>query len=132
MREFTKSLFSFSWAMSLFGVQQTTNLMSPDKAVKAFESVTEATQTQFGEVIKSTFGAGDKLQRGAVDVMLGPFTGEALNPSRWTRMASDMVKQSTEAVTKGVQGVTSAVQQSTPQGPITGSTKSTGWGPMPS
>ena len=132
MREFTKSLFSFSWAMSLFGVQQTTNLMSPDKAVKAFESVTEATQTQLGEAMKSTFSAGDKLQRGAVDVMLGPFTGEALNPSSWTRMASDMVKQSTEAVTKGVQGVTSAVQQSTPQGPITGSTKSTGWGPMPS
>ena len=145
MREFTKSLFSFSWAMSLFGVQQTTNLMSPDKAVKAFESVTEATQTQLGEAMKSTFSAGDKLQRGAVDLMLGPFTGEALNPGRWTRMASDMVKQSSEAVTKGVQGATSVVQQAAatvmPQGsgvgtgpaPSSGSSaESTGWGPMPS
>ena len=147
MREFTKSLFSFSWAMSLFGVQQTTNLMSPEKAVKAFESVTEATQTQFGEVMKSTFNAGDKLQRGAVDLALGPFTGEALNPGRWTRMASDMVKQSAEAVTKGVQSAASAARQAASaatqrnSGAGTGSASSTasapgsqrqGWGPMPS
>ena len=135
MREFTKSMFSFSWAMSLFGIQQTANLMSPTKAVKSFDSVTDATQAQFNEVIKSTFNAGDALQRGTLDLVLAPFTGEALNPSRWVRMASDLAKQSAEAVTKGVQGATSAVRQSTPGGSGTGAasgTDSTGWGPMPS
>src|SRR6267378_72094 len=105
MREFTKSIFSFSWAMSLFGVQQTTNLLSPAKAAKAFDSVTEATGGQLTDVMKATFNAGDKLQRSAVDLTLGMFTGEALNPNKWMRMASDAAKQSTEAVTKGVQGV---------------------------
>src|SRR5262249_42519489 len=137
MREFTKSLFSFSWAMSLFGVQQTTNLMSPEKAVKAFDSVTEAAKTQFDEVVKSTFEGGDKLQRTAVDLTLGPFTGETLNPAKWTRMASDMAKQATDAVTKGVQRATSSVTQatstSTPQDSSTGGAASQrqGWGPMP-
>ena len=144
MREFTKSIFSFSWAMSLFGIQQTTNLMAPEKAAKAFNSVTEATEGQLTDVMKTTFSAGDKLQRSAVDMTLGMFTGEALNPNKWMRMASDAAKQSAEAMTKGVQGVTSTVQQaaSTATAQGSGSASGTGsassgsqrqgWGPMPS
>jgi len=142
MREFTKSIFSFSWAMSLFGVQQTTNLLSPAKAAKAFDSVTEATQGQFTDVLKTTFNAGDKLQRSALDMTLGMFTGEALNPNKWMRMASDAAKQSADAVTKGVQGVTSTVQQAattatTQAAESAGSASGTtsprqGWGSMPS
>src|SRR2546423_6514329 len=111
MRELTKSIFGFSWAMSLFGIQQTTNLTSPDKAVKALNAVTEATQAQFTEVLKSTFHAGDKLQRNAVDMTLGMMSGEALNPNKWMRLASDAAKQSSEAVTKGLDGFTSTVRQ---------------------
>lgn len=143
MREFTKSIFSFSWAMSLFGVQQTTNLLSPAKAAEAFDSVTEATRAQFTDVLKTTFNAGDKLQRSALDMTLGMFTGEALNPNKWMRMASDAAKQSADAVTKGVQGVTSTVQQAASSataqgmGQGTGSASGTtsqrqGWGSMPS
>ena len=142
MREFTKSILSFSWAMSLFGVQQTTNLLSPAKAAKAFDSVTEATQGQFTDVLKTTFNTGDKLQRSALDMTLGMFTGEALNPNKWMRMASDAAKQSADAVTKGVQGVTSTVQQAattaTTQGAgesagsASGTTSRQGWGSMPS
>jgi len=137
MREFTKSIFSFSWAMSLFGVQQTTNLLSPAKAAKAFDSLTEATQGQFTDVLKTTFNAGDKLQRSALDMTLGMFTGEALNPNKWMRMASDAAKQSADAVTKGVQGVTSTVQQAASTTASVADNATTqaerqGWGPMPS
>ena len=148
MRELTKSIFSFSWAMSLFGIQQTTNLTSPDKAAKALNSVTEATGAQLTDVLKSTFDAGDKLQRNAVDMTMGMMTGEALNPNKWMRMASDAAKQSAEAVTKGVQGVTSTVQQAASSATAQGSSAGTGsapdtggastasprqgWGPMPS
>ena len=148
MRELTKSIFSFSWAMSLFGLQQTTNLLSPAKAVEAFDAVREAAEGQLPDALQTTFNAGDKLQRSAVDLTLGMFTGEALNPNKWIRMASDAAKQSAEAVTKGVQGVTSTARQAaataTAQGPGagTGSASGTGgastasqrqgWGPMPS
>jgi hypothetical protein len=137
MREFTKSIFSFSWAMSLFGVQQTTNLLSPAKAAKAFDSVTEATRGQFTDVLKTTFNAGDKLQQSALDITLGMFTGEALNPNKWMRMASDAAKQSADAVTKGVQGVTSTVQQAASTTASVADNAATsaerqGWGPMPS
>ena len=143
MREFTKSIFSFSWAMSLFGIQQTANLLSPAKAAKAFDSVTEVTEEQFSDVLKTSFNAGQQT----VDMTLGLFTGEALNPNKWVRMASDAAKQSAEAVSQGVRGVTSTLRETAsavvPQdpGPGTGCASDTssssasqrqGWGPMPS
>jgi hypothetical protein len=143
MRELTKSMFSFSWAMSLFGIQQTTNLMSPEKAAEAFDSVTEVTGDQFGDALKTAFRAGDKLQRSAIDLALGMFTGEALNPNKWMRLASDAAKQSAEAVTKGVQGVASTVQEAPSTATAAGSGSASGagrastgsqrqgWGPMP-
>lgn len=148
MREFTKSIFSFSWAMSLFGLQQTANLLSPAKAAKAFDSVTETTEEQFNQILKTSFNAGDKMQRSAVDLTLGMFTGEALSPNKWMRMASDAAKQSADALTTGVQGVTSAVRQAastaTAQGYGAGTVSASGsggastasenqgWGPVPS
>ena len=140
MREFTKSFFSFSWATYLFGIQQTANLLSPEKAVKAFDSVTQATQGNIDGALKSTFEAGDKLQRNAVDMTHGFLSTDALNPTEIMRMASDAMKQSAEAVTKGVQGVTSTVRQATasamPQNPgmknendSSSVSEPSGWGP---
>ena len=139
MREFTKSMLSFSWAMSLFGVQQSANLLSPAKATKAFNHVTDASEQELGDLLKTTFDAGERLQRGAVDLTLGLFTGEALDPRGWVRTAADVVQQSVEAVSQGVQGATSTLQQATsteaPQSPAGGAPsqpRSQGWGPIPS
>lgn len=146
MREFTKSIFSFSWAMSLFGIQQTTNLMSPEKVAKAFNSVTQATGEQFGDALKATFSAGDRLQRSTVDQTLGLFTGEEFSPNKWMRTASEVMRQSAGALTGGWQGVASTVRQAacaaTAQssaaaqpgaGPDPRSQQEPlGWGPMPS
>jgi len=139
MRDFTKSVFSFSWAMSLFGIQQTLNLMSPSKASEAFEHVTEATKEEMGDTLKATFRAGDNLQKGLVDITLGLFTGQALNPSRWMRMTSDVMNQSAEAVGQGMRAATSSGQQAAAgwEAPRTStqtqaSSASQGRGPRPS
>jgi len=142
MRELTKSLFSFSWAMSLFGIQQTANLMSPEKVAKAFDSVSEAACEQFTDAVKTTFKAGDKLQRSALDLTMGGMTRDSANPNKWLRMASDAAKQSAEAVNKSVQGVASTVRQaastatdhdgSTASGATPAGSQRQGWGPMPS
>ena len=144
MREFTKSILSFSWAMSLFGVQQTVNLLSPAKATKAFNHVTDASEEELCDLLKTTFDAGDRLQQGAVDLTLGLFTGEALDPRGWVRTAADVMQQSAEAVSQGVQGAASTLQQATSvdtrqssaPAASTGGTaaprRSQGWGPIPS
>jgi haloalkane dehalogenase len=76
MREFTKNLFSLSWAMSLFGAKQLTNLLNPQEALRgapdtaeAFDSVTGAVVDQFGKNLRQTFEVGDRLQGEIVDAI---------------------------------------------------------------
>src|SRR6185437_10977879 len=95
--EFTKSLFSFSWAMSLFGARQMTGLLSrPGQGqanggcVEAMDQVTQAMEDQLGETLQQTFKAGDKLQRGALDMMFGMFGGRGMNPGGMQDMMRGM------------------------------------------
>lgn len=74
MREFTKNLFSFSWAMSLFGMKQLADLLNPQQAVRgapdaarSFDSVTDAVVDQFGNNLRQTFEAGDRVQGEIID-----------------------------------------------------------------
>jgi hypothetical protein len=78
MRELTKSLFTFSLTMSLFGVKQLSHLLNPAggpspglKMKEAFDSLSGVAQQQFGETFQETFQAGDEMQRKMVDMMYG-------------------------------------------------------------
>jgi hypothetical protein len=117
IRDLTKSMLSFSWAISLFGAEQLTNLVIPQtpsqpnhRATTAFNAVTQATEEQLSSVFKGVFRAGDQLQRGMVDLMVGMLSLEAFNPSQMMRMTSDMMRQTTEAVGQGFQKSTSGPQ----------------------
>jgi hypothetical protein len=73
MREFTKSMMSYTWAMSVFGVQQMVNVFRPSQATESFDNVTEATRDELGDGWRAAFRAGDNLQRGMVDLAFGMF-----------------------------------------------------------
>jgi hypothetical protein len=78
MRELTKSMMSFSWAMSLYGLRQMAGLFDVRDAgrgaAQSFEAVTRCTEDQLGAVTQSVFRAGDNLQRGVVDLMFNLMT----------------------------------------------------------
>ena len=124
MREFTKSMVSFSWSMSLFGMQQLGNLLTrPDpnrpksKAAEAFDCVTRATEEQLGDILKESFKAGDKVQRALVDMMLGNWMSQGMNPGSMMQTASDAMRQATGCCGQNAGGDTGQESQ--------------GWGPMP-
>ena len=86
MRELARSMASFSWAMSLFGVEQMTNLMSPRRAVQAFGAVARTAEEALGPGLRSAYRAGDRLQQAVVDlsfslVGLGPKDGAPSGPT---------------------------------------------------
>ncbi len=81
MREFTKSMFRFSWAMCLFGVQQSVNLMKPDEAANSFENVTDAVENDLDGFLKDFFKAGTNIQGKMIDLTFDTFTGKAFNPN---------------------------------------------------
>src|SRR5262245_59385288 len=101
MRDLTKSMLSYSWAMSLFGVQQTINLLTPPwrngehhPAAEAFDRVTEAAEEQFGETLKAAFRAGDDWQRAMIDATVGVLTLQSFDASKVMRATTSMVQQS--------------------------------------
>ncbi|MCA1593781.1 MAG: hypothetical protein LC754_14255 [Acidobacteria bacterium] len=101
MDEFVKSVNRFTWALSLFGVKQLENVVVREglsQATTAFESVAGATEGQLGETLGRVFRAGDRLQRGAVDLMSGLLTPDALTPRGLTKMSFEVLQQSAGAL----------------------------------
>jgi uncharacterized protein Yka (UPF0111/DUF47 family) len=109
MRDLTKSFFSFSWTMSLFGLEQLTNMLSDERSgnrrermAKAFDAVTDATVEQFGKRTKSLYESGDKLQRETVDLMFDVSRPEELKPSKVVDRAADLVEDAADAIRDAV------------------------------
>lgn len=129
MRELTKSMLSFSWAMPLYGMKQMLNLSMPSdmsrpfgNATDGFEAVTEAMKQQLGPTMTSLFQAGDQVQRGLVDVMFSFLSPQAMDPNAWMRMGSDVMQSSMQ----GMGQMTQSMGQMTQMMPGTGAGAPTG------
>jgi hypothetical protein len=137
MREFTKSMTSYTWAMSLFGLQQMINVFRPSKATQSFNNVTKATEGEFGDALKATFRAGDNVQRGLVDVTFGVLTlgmfdrGGAQTTSDVARQTGEALRQGGRAVSQAVDVVSQTVQSAT-SAAAGAAQQSAGWGATPS
>jgi hypothetical protein len=75
MKEFLKSLSSYSLAVSLFPIEMARSVLSYGdrehhrvSAVEALDSITGATVRQFGGAMIATFSALDHAQRGLIAV----------------------------------------------------------------
>lgn len=136
MREFTKSMTSYTWAMSLFGLQQMINVFRPAKATDSFNHVTKATEDQFGDALKATFRAGDNLQKGLVDITFGVLTlgmfdrGGARATTDVARQTGEALRQSGRVVNQAVDAVSQTVQSATAA--VTGAAQQAGgWAATP-
>jgi hypothetical protein len=161
MREFTKSMMSYTWATSVFSLQQMVNLLRPQgqrqshPATDAFNNAAQRTAEQMGDTMRSTFRAGDQIQRGMVDAMFGVLTlgmsgrgGQAGGGSGggwgagggFGQQAAGMGQQAAEAFRQGVgaMGQAANVAGQAAGGAASGwgsgggsQSGQTGWGPMP-
>jgi hypothetical protein len=104
MRDLTKSTLSYTWAMSLFNVQQAANLLAPErgqptrKANDAFYSVRQAAENQFNDLIFGAFQIGDEVQRGATNLFFDALTLRAFSPGYISRLTSEVTEQSRETL----------------------------------
>ena len=105
MREMTKAMFRFSWAMSVFGVEQLRRLLSDeyqdrreDEIKGGFDSLSESAGQQFSKQSRSLYEAGDRFQQETVDLLF-----DFSRPSNWKAgkivdKAADLVDRSAEAL----------------------------------
>jgi len=89
-----KAAIGLPWAMSLFGVQQMTNLITPPAggrtsgAAEAFDAVSQVAEQQLDGWLKATYAVGTGIQNGVIDVMM--LRPPEVDPSLFMRMASEM------------------------------------------
>lgn len=125
MREVAKSMLGFSWAVSLFGLQEMSKLLgsSPTPPVEAmateFEEVTRAVQSHLAEGSANQFRAADQWTRNLVDAIFDAASGRSFDPRRivnsldprevvdvdprkWAETGVTMFRQSVDAVNRAV------------------------------
>lgn len=105
MREVAKSFLSFSWALSVLGLEELTNLVSEERSgdrseriSKDFDSVTDATGKRFSERAQSMFEAGDRLQREVVDLFFDALKAEEWKPDKVFDRMADFAESTADAL----------------------------------
>lgn len=73
LRELTRSMMSFTWGLSVFGLAQAGNLLSPGRAVAALDEVTRSAREQLGPLTRPFFDLGNNVQRSFVDLTFRAF-----------------------------------------------------------
>ncbi len=80
MTDGLRSIFRFSWAMSLFGIRQTAELMtslgtarSPRRAAAAFDAVARAAAEQLDSALADAYREGDRWQGELIDAVFRAF-----------------------------------------------------------
>ncbi|MCP4657112.1 MAG: hypothetical protein GY856_17020 [bacterium] len=97
MYELTKSMMRFSWAMSMLGVRQMTNVFSKDgwdNSTEAMNAVSVAAAGHMGDTVHSVYDAGDQFQSGMVDTAKRAFDGSWSDPGKLMNDAWDAVDRS--------------------------------------
>jgi hypothetical protein len=114
MKEFTKSLFSYSLAITLFGFKQIDNMLGAPPVtgpnpkapvIRSLDTVTNATTRELGDSLKAAYQAVDELQRGFVEFLFSalPFAtpkkrrqsdlvAVVAEPRRWTESVENMAE----------------------------------------
>ena len=74
MRDISKAMLRFSWAMPLFGFQQMINLLDPrgqGRAAEALDALSRAADEQLNDWVRTMYRTGDAAQSQLVDGLFG-------------------------------------------------------------
>ena len=87
MREVAKSMLGFSWAVSLFGVQQMARMMTPasmssEAMASQFDEASRAVAGLLNETVAQQFRAGDDWQRTVVDTIFDAASLQAVDTKK--------------------------------------------------
>jgi hypothetical protein len=132
MRELSKSVLSFSWALSLLGVKQAVSLITPGRNASPgniLDPITDTAVGQLDESMKGIFRSGDSMQSKMVDMMFG-----MVNPMNWNigRVVGDCGRKAASGFAQPPSSAAPGASSSAP--PTVNATtagSSAGWGPMP-
>jgi hypothetical protein len=112
MRELTKSLFGFSLAMTLLGLEQLRHLLEheaegdhrEDRIRGDLDNVRSAAEQHFGERAQRLYESGERFQRELLDLLFDIAKSERIKPDKVVNLAADMAEKSAESLRKIAKG----------------------------
>jgi len=146
MRNYLKSLGSFSWAMSLFGLKNLGALLTfsgfrrrgnrSQGASEGLDAATKAVTESLGSVLKMIFHSGDRFVRGLVDLSFGRARRHSVRDAMpWLHTPPPGREADPSASTSAFRprdpGMAPSVAPTPPQASPLEAPPVSGWGPMP-
>ena len=108
MRRLASSMVQFSWAMSVFGIQQLVDTLvsaaeSPGRAgtVQALDAITQSVAQQFNDVTDVIFKTGDVLQHGTLRLMFP----RDINDESTADTPAEVLRESANVLSQGMQSL---------------------------
>ena len=121
MRDVAKSMVGFTWAVSLFSLQQISKLMTPssgpgEATASEFDELSRVVQAHLSEQVAERFRAADRWQRRLVDAVfdaasigsekvaasMDPKTVvDVIDPRRVVQAGVDIMQWSVETIRQG-------------------------------
>ena len=116
MREVAKSMLGFSWAVSLFGFQQLSKVLTaaaqtPEVTAAEVDTVSRAVQSHLVGATADQFRAGDEWQRRVVDVIFDAASMQTVDPRRIADALDPRALLNTAAPRQIVETGMSAIRQ---------------------
>jgi hypothetical protein len=111
MRDVAKAMVRFSWAMSVFGLDQMRKLVveeysghRAEQVKSALDSVSDSTERMFSERSRALYEAGDRLQQESIELIF-----DFARPRNWKASgvvdkAADAIDQSADALHEWAKG----------------------------
>jgi hypothetical protein len=121
MREVAKSMLGFTWAVSLFGVQQLSKVITStppqpeDLTAAEVDEVSRAVQSHLFGAAALQFRAGDEWQRRLVDVIFDAASMQSLDPRKIAEALDPRTLLATADPRKMVQTGITVIQQAVDQ-----------------
>jgi hypothetical protein len=81
------------------------NLLDPERASRAFESVTRAAEGELDDSLRSTFRMGDRLQRSMVDATFRLIGVGGFDPAAWSDALEETLDRATDVVRRAAETV---------------------------
>jgi hypothetical protein len=116
MRDFTKSMLNYSWAMSVFGARQLVGLLGATgsggakNVTDSFQRVTNVALETLDDSTRAVYRAGESLQNAAVDIMLGGVMLGPMNPTGWAKTGVDVMQRAAQSAGKTMRQAANAVR----------------------
>jgi len=83
VRELAKSMLRYSWAVTVLGAREATNVLTGgrDSSIRTLDALSHTAEDQMNETVSGFYRAGEHLQHGMVEALADLASGSWSDPA---------------------------------------------------